>query len=364
MPFSLMSIRNLWLVLFILFSSSGISALAVAEEEEVRRTITVYNWSEYIPSGVLEDFTRRTGIDVDYQTYDSNKEMYDRIKRQSDGEVDVIVPSGYYVSKMQKEGLLLPLQLYRIGSLKQLDSGLLNQAYDPGNKYSLPYVWGSTGIAVNTSRIDPKESITSWKDLWREDWKGRLLLTDDLREVFHLGLRINGYSTNSRDAFEIKDAFRSLSALMPLVGTVTDESPHEALLDGRADIGVLWSGEAVLAQAKNPRIRYIFPEEGAAFWTDNFAIPVGSDNPAEAHSFISFMLSRRIAIRTVEELGYATSNLVARKGLPERIRNNPIIFPNPNLLASGEFQMDPGDQAMRLMRNHWQKLRKEIQDAE
>lgn len=364
MSLNLFSVEKLWCVLVFFLAPLAISSLVMAEEEEVRRTITVYNWSDYIPAGALEDFTRRTGIDVDYQTYDSNEEMYQRIRRQSDGEVDVIVPSGYYVSKMQKEGLLLPLQLYRIGSLKQLDSGLLNQAYDPGNKYSLPYVWGSTGIAVNTARIDPKESITSWKDLWREDWEGRLLLTDDVREVFHLGLKINGYSTNSQDAFELKDAFRSLSELMPLVGVLEDESPHEALLDGRADIGVLWSGEAVLAQAKNSRIRYIFPEEGAAFWTDNFAIPVDADHPAEAHSFINFMLSRRIAALTVQELGYATANLAAKQSLPERVRNNQVIFPDPGLLAGGEFQMDPGAQATRLMKNYWQKLRRETQDAE
>jgi len=363
MPLDFFTLKKQFFFSLLVLTLLSISTYSLAEDEEEFKKITVYNWSDYMPEGVLENFTMLTNIDVDYQTYDSNEEMYERIKNQEDGEVDVVIPSGYYISKMQREGLLRPLELYRIHNFNQLDPSLLNRSYDWGNKYSLPYVWGSTGIAVNTAKIDPKLQVTSWSNLWDEQWRGRLMLTDDVRDVFHLGLIVNGYSTNSRDAFEIQDAAQSLSNLMPSVSAIVADSPHEALLDGRADIGMMWSGEALLAQKKNPMIQYIIPEEGPFFWTDNLAIPADSDNPADAHQFIDFMLSRRIAVRTLKELGYATANTDAKLSSPAAVRNNPIIFPEASLVISGDFQRDPGDQAIRLMNNIWQVLRKEMNDA-
>jgi len=364
MPHHQCTIGKLVCVLLFVPLLAGANSQAVAEEEEEFGKITVYNRSNYFPKEALESFSMFTNIDIDYQTFDSNEEMYERIKEQSNGEIDVVIPSGDFVSRMQKEGLLLPIDLYKIRNLRQLDPSLLNRRYDRGNKYSLPYVWGSTGIAVNTARVDPREVVESWKDLWDEQWKGRILLTDDPRDGFHVGLKVNGYSTNTQDSFELQDAFRSLSGLMPLVSVIADELPHQVLLDGHADIGVLWSGEALLAQKKNSRIRYVIPKEGAAFWTYNFAIPADSDNAYDAHRFINFMLSQRIAKKTVEVLGYATANLAAKKNLPESIRKNPIIFPESSLIAQGEFQVDPGRKTVRLMNNYWQRLRKEANDDE
>lgn len=323
------------------------------------KKIVVYNWTEYLPEGAIEAFTQETGIIVDYQNYSSNEEMYARLKSQGGEGIDVIVPSTYYVSKMQKEGLLQPLRLERIYNFQQISPSLLNRPFDPGNKFSLPYLWGSTGIGVDTSKVD-QSSITSWADLWNSKWAGELLLIDDVREVFHIALSLKGYSTNTRDPYELKSAFRQLKTLMPLVADLDGENPGQYYLDGTADIGMLWNGEAVQAQRKNPAIDYIYPQEGAIFWIDSFAIPVGSKNYREAHRFIDFMVGMEMAIKSVEELGYATANTAAQQQLPENVRDNPMIFPDPEQVARSEFQEDLGAETTQLLNSYWQRLRKEI----
>jgi len=323
------------------------------------KKIVVYNWTEYIPSKAIKTFTRETGIEVDYRTYTSNREMYNKVKNAKEGEIDVVVPSTYYISRMQKEGLLHTLDLSRIYNFSQLIPSLLNRSFDRGNKFSLPYLWGSTGIGVNAKKIDPK-TITSWMDLWDPRWSGRVVLTDDIREIFHMGLTLRDYSTNTSDGYELNSAFRQLKTLMGAVSAVEGDSPGQVYLDGRADIGMIWSGEVIQAQKENPDIHYIYPEEGAVFWIDSFAIPANSKNVKEAHRFIDFMVGLEVASQSVEELGYATVNMLARMNLPEAIRDNPIIFPSDDLVAKGEFQTDLVPEATQLLNGYWQQLRKDL----
>lgn len=323
------------------------------------RKIVVYNWTEYIPENAIEAFTQKTGIEVDYQTYTSNEEMYARVKSQKGEGIDIIVPSTYYISRMQKEGLLQALDLRRIYNFNQLDPTLLNRPFDPGNKFSLPYLWGSTGIAVNAEKIDP-QGISSWSDLWDKQWAGQVMLTDDVREVFHIALALSGYSTNTQDRYELNSAFRRLKELMPRISTIEGDSPGKAYLIGKADIGMIWSGEAVQAKAENYAIEYIYPKEGAVLWMDSFAIPIGSKKVYEAHQFIDFMLDIETAADSVEELGYATANVMARGNLPEAVRDNPIIFPDTELVAQGEFQEDLDKETTQLLGNYWQYLRGEV----
>lgn len=345
-------------IVVLFFIIAGLLSFSAGHAREPRK-IVVYNWTEYIPENAIQSFTQETGIEVDYQTYTSNEEMYDRVKNQKGVGIDVIVPSTYYVSRMQKEGLLQSLNLSRIYNFNQLDPTLLNRPFDSGNKFSLPYLWGSTGIAVNTQKIDLK-SITSWSDLWDKQWAGRVMLTDDVREVFHMALAFNGYSTNTQDEYELKSAFRRLKALVSSVSAIEGDSPRMPYLNGDADIGMIWSGEAIQAKAEGLTIEYIYPKEGAVFWMDSFAIPAGSKKVYEAHQFIDFMLGIETAIDSVEELGYATSNIMVRERLPETVRDNPIIFPDTKLVAQGEFQEDLDEETTQLLDDYWQYLRGEV----
>jgi len=329
--------------------------LLAAIQTQAAEKIYVYNWTEYLPESVLAQFTKETGIQVVYATYDSNETMYAKLKLIKKDGYDVVVPSTYFVSKMGREGMLMKLDQALLPNMKHLDPELLNKDYDPDNNYSIPYMWGSTGIAVNTDEI-PKAQITSWKDLWKPEFKGKLLLQDDLREVFHMALRIKGFSGNTTDPKEIEQAYLLLKDLMPNVLLFNSDSPRLPFLAGEVSIGMIWNGEAWMAQEENPAIQYVYPEEGASFWVDSFVIPKGARNPKGAHAFINFMMNPEVAKACVEEYGYPTPVKPAIALLDSNISGSRTIFPAAKVIQQGEFQNDVG-QAIEIYQKYWEKLR-------
>ncbi|MFK4753740.1 extracellular solute-binding protein [Oceanobacter antarcticus] len=338
------------------FVSTTVAALMVAMSASAADKVVVYNWTEYIPEGVLQEFTAATGIEVEYNTYESNEVMYSKIKIQNATGYDVIVPSAYYISRMAKEGLLADIDKSQLSNFKHLDTTLLNKPYDPGNQYSVPYTWGSTGIGIDTATID-KNSISSWKDLWDPKWKGSLLLTDDVREVFQMALAINGHSANTRDPAEIKQAYELLKKLMPNVLVFNSDAPREPYLAGDVSLGMIWNGEVIMAQEDMPEMDYIYPSEGVILWVDSFAIPANAEHKDAALKFINFMLRPDIAARTVDYIGYATPNKDALALLDEETRSNPIIFPSQEIISHGEFQEDVGEAANALFNQYWEALK-------
>ena len=317
--------------------------------------VYVYNWTEYIPESLLEQFTRETGIEVVYSTYDSNETMYAKLKLiQKDG-YDVAFPSTYFVSRMGREGMLQPLDRALLPNMKDLDPALLDKPYDRGNVYSIPYMWGSTGIGVNSKEI-PLASVTSWKDLWNPQYKGKLLLQDDMREVFHMALKIKGYSSNTTDPKQIEEAYLLIKELMPNVLLFNSDSPRLPYLAGEVNLGMIWNGEAYMAEQENPAIRYVYPKEGVNLWVDSYVIPKSARNVKNAHAFINFMMKPEVAKICVEENGYASPVLTALPLLDEAVRNNKTVFPDREMIAAGEFQTDVG-KALAIYQQYWEKLR-------
>ena len=317
--------------------------------------VYVYNWTEYIPEAVLQQFTKETKIKVIYTTYDSNETMYAKLKLVRGEGYDVVFPSTYFVNKMSREGMLQPLDHSLIPNIGELDSAVMDKEFDPGNVYSVPYMWGSTGIAVNTDIIDAA-LVTSWRDLWSSKYKGQLLLQDDMREVFHMALKINGHSSNTRDPKEIEAAYNLLKELMPNVLLFNSDSPRLPYLAGEVNVGMIWNGEAWMAQQENKAITYVYPSEGANFWIDSFVVPKGANNVENAHKFIAFMLRPDIAKMCVEENGFATPVTTALPLIDEDVRRSRTIFPSAEIISRGEFQTDVGD-ALALYQEYWEKLR-------
>ncbi len=336
-----------WLA-FLLIALQPVSVLASEK-------VYIYNWTEYIPDAVLEQFTSETGIKVIYSTYESNETMYAKLKLIKGEGYDLVFPSTYFVSKMSKEGMLQPLNHALLPNIATLDTSLMDKEFDPGNVYSIPYMWGSTGIGVNGDAIAASE-VNSWQDLWRKEYRGQVLLQDDMREVFHMALRIKGYSSNSRNPKEIEEAYELLKELMPNVLVFNSDSPRLPYLAGEVNVGMIWNGEAWMAQQENKAITYIYPSEGANFWVDSFVIPAGAKNVENAHTFINFMLRPDIAKACVEENGFATPVTAALPMLEETVRRSEIIFPPAEIVKAGEFQTDVGE-ALPLYQMYWEKLR-------
>ncbi|MEO2267071.1 extracellular solute-binding protein [Pseudoalteromonas pernae] len=330
------------------------AALAAANAFAASKVV-VYNWSEYIPEDVVTQFTEETGIEVVYSTYESNEVMYSKLQLQKNKGYDVVVPSTYYVAKMAKEGMLQKLDPAKLSNKSNLDPQLLNKEYDPNNQYSMPYFWGSTGIGVNSEEMDVA-TIDSWAQLWDPKYKKQLLLTDDVREVFHMALVLNGHSPNTTNPEEIKQAYERLQSLMPNVLVFNSDAPREPYLAGDVALGMIWNGEVMLAQEEDDSLKYVYPKEGAVFWVDNFVIPAGAENVDEAHAFINFMMRPDIAQACVEYVGYATANKAALELLDEETRTNPVIFPPAEIIEQGVFQTDVGE-AMELYNQYWEKLK-------
>ncbi len=307
------------------------------------KNLYIYCWSEYIPEAVIERFTEKTDIQVHLSTYDSNEAMYAKVKMTGKG-YDLIVPSTDFVARMRREGLLLPLDKSRLTSLGNLAPRLLDRPFDPGNVYSVPYMWGSTGIAVNTA--DPAAAgVTAFADLWKPELKGKLLLPNDMRGVLGMGLKRLGYSLNDTDPAHIQQACELLKPLMAGVRVFDSDSPKQALLNNEVQAAVLWNGEAYIAAGENPALRYIYPAEGFALWLDSLCIPKGAANIEAAHRFIDFLLQPDVAAEISIEMGYSSPNLKAMDLLPPEVRANPIVYPGEADLARGEFEVDLGEAA-------------------
>lgn len=327
-------------------------AAAIAAEPQ---TLVVYNWAEYLPKKVLQQFTKETGIKVRYSTYDSNEAMYAKVKTVKGAGYDILVPSTYYVDRMRREGLLQPLDKSRLSNLGNLNPRLLDQPYDPNNQYSIPYLWGTTGIAYDTDKVQPG-TLTRWAELWDPAYRNKLLLLNDMREVFSMGLKVLGHSINTTDKSQIQAAYEKLAEIMPNVRVFDAESPKTKFLAREVAAGMLWNGEAYMANKENFRIRYVYPKEGAMMWMDSLVISAGAGNVNSAYQFIDFVLRPEIARQISEEVGYSSPNLAAIKLLPEKVRNNPTVYPSDEDLKNAEFQSDVGE-ALPVYDQYWQRLK-------
>ncbi|MBI9080110.1 MAG: extracellular solute-binding protein [Pseudodesulfovibrio sp.] len=314
----------------------------------------LYIWSEYIPDEVVENFTKETGITVHVSNYDSNEAMFAKIKLTGEG-YDLIVPSSDYVALMRRQKLLVPLDKTKLPNFGNLSPKLVNQSFDPDNTYSVPYMWGSTSIAVNTGTLG-SSAVESISDLWKPEMTGRLLLPNEPREAFSLALKLLGYSLNETDPAHLEEAYQKLKILMPMVRVFDSDSPKQALLSGEVSVGVVWNGEAFIANQENPEIQYIYPPEGFSLWLDSLCIPKGAKNIKEAHAFLNYILRPDVAATISTDMGYSTPNAKALELIPIDIRSNPIVYPTDAEVQRGEFQDDLGE-TMKLYDAYWIKLK-------
>jgi spermidine/putrescine transport system substrate-binding protein len=320
-----------------------------------RQEVFVFNWSEYIDPAVLKQFEKETGIKVSYSTYDSNEAMFAKLKVVQKAGYDVVFPSTYFVDRMRRLGMFAPLDKTKIPNLKNINPELLNKPYDPNNTYSVPYMWGASGIGINSKYIDPR-TVTSWNDLWNPRFKGKVLLMDDVRDAFGMALRSLGYSGNDTDPAHIKKAYEKLKVLKPSVKVFNSDSPRQPFLNNEVIIGQIWGGEVYQANKETPDIKFIYPKEGAVFWIDNMAIPRNARNLANAHAFINFMCKPDIAKKNCEFIGYATANAKAQQMLDPRTRNHKAVYPDTAVLKQGEFQTDVGE-AIMTYEKYWEMLK-------
>jgi len=332
------------------------SQAPAAAAPATKQKVVVYNWTEYLPESALQAFTKETGIEVEYATYESNEAMYAKIKLLEGKGYDVVVPSTFYVEKMRKEGLLQKLEKEKLKNIANLDPALLNKPYDPNNEYSVPYLVSATGIAINGKVVDASK-ITKWADLWKPEYVGKIELMDDMRDNFYIGLRLCGFQDNSTNEAEIKCAYEKLKELLPSVKTFNSDAPKVPLIQGNVNIGAIWNGEAYKASQELENVQFVYPEEGATFAIDSFVIPKGAANVDAAYKFIDFMLRAESAKAAIEDLGYTAPNLAGQALLDEKLRTNKMVFPSKEEFEKGSIHADVGDEVLAIYSKYWDLLK-------
>ncbi|OAI49274.1 spermidine/putrescine ABC transporter substrate-binding protein [Gammaproteobacteria bacterium SCGC AG-212-F23] len=336
------------LISLILFFSTA----ALADEN----ILNVYAWSGVIPDFIIQQFEKETGIKVNFSTYDSNETMYTKLRANPRAGYDIIEPSSYYIDRMRRQQMLEPLDKKQLSHYKNINSLFLKTHYDPEDKYSIPFIWGATGIAVNKSAFDPK-TITRWSDLWKKIYLNQLMLLNDSREVFSVALITLGRSINETEPKQIKEAYQKLKELLPNVKLFNSDATISILIDEDATLGMAWNGDTFKASLENPHLTFIYPKDGFVIWVDTFAIPRNAPHQTNAYRFLNFMLRADVAKKIALDNNYPTANLAAQNLLPNSIKHNPIIYPSREVLKRGEFQRDMSDVALGVYEKYWEKLK-------
>ena len=342
------------------------------------KEVRIYSFGGYFPEAVLRGFEADTGVHPVVETYASNEELLAALGR-SQGTWDVVIPSDYAIEALIRGRGLEPLDLRRIPGVLHLDPSFLHPYFDPGGatrgagrggassaidhqKYSLPYLWGTFGIAYVDGSV--LSAPTRWADLWRPELKGHVAVVDDAREMLGLTLLTQGENKNSTKPAAIDAAREKLLSLEPSLVAIDSESTEERLLDGQATVAALWGGDAAQAMRKDPGIRYVLPEEGAGIWFDNLAIPKGAPHPDAAYALIDYLLKPEVSAILTQETGFSNPN---RDGLdalttkdPEAWRTyqgNPASNPSPADLSQAILVKDVGAEASALHEAAWEAVK-------
>lgn len=326
----------------------------------------VYNWGEYIDESVIDEFEEETGIHVTYDLFETNEEMYPVVEAGG-VNYDVVCPSDYMIQKMAENGLLSELNYDNIPNVKNIDSQYLEKAegFDPGNKYAVPYTWGTVGILYNTKRVKElgAEPPTKWADLWDPAYKGEILMQDSVRDAFMVALKSLGYSMNSSDEGELKEARDLLIAQKPLVQAYVIDQVRDKMIGGEAAVGVIYSGEMLFIQEEVAKqnldysLEYVIPEEGTNIWIDAWVIPKNAKNKENAEKWINFLCRPDIAKKNFEYITYATPNREARKLLEPEVRDNKALFPDTDKLNNSEVFQYLGDAVDMIYNTLWKEVK-------
>lgn len=319
--------------------------------------VVVYNWGEYMDPEVITMFEEETGIKVVYEEFETNEIMYPKILSGAIA-YDVVCPSDYMIQRMLENDLLAEINFENIPNISNIGTTYLEKSreFDPENKYSVPYCWGTVGILYNKTMVE--EPIDSWSVLWDERYKDNILMQDSVRDAFGVTLKYLGYSLNSTDLDELTEATNLLIQQKPLVQAYVIDQVRDKMIGNEAAIGVIYSGEAIYTQMENPNLEYVIPKEGSNIWIDSWVIPQNARHKENAEAFINFLCRPDIALKNFEYITYSTPNTEARKLIEdEAIRNSPIAFPEDSQLENCETFQFLGDDVDTVYNELWNKVK-------
>ena len=337
-------------LLLLVAAGCGDSNKQAAEDAQV---LNVFSWADNFDPEVIKAFEKEYHCKVNYDVFANNEELL--AKLQAGGsQYDVIQPSDYMVTTMTKLGLLEKLDKEAIPNAKNIMPSLQHPEFDPNGDYTVVYTWGMTGIVYNKKYV--KTPPTSWQDLWNPEYKGRVILLNDSREVLGMDLKKHSWTVNSTDPAQVKSAFEDLKTLAPSVMAYDTDSIKQKFIAEEAWIGTMWSGDAAFTYKDNPNVAYVIPKEGTIVWADTLAIPKGAKHKALAEKFINFLYDPKVSAKNYEAIGYNDPNEQARQYHSQEYLNNPMLKTAVEEIKKGEWLKDIGD-AITMYDQYWTELK-------
>jgi spermidine/putrescine transport system substrate-binding protein len=324
---------------------------SLADEE---KKLNFYNWDTYIGENTLSDFQKATGIETKLDLYADNAELFAKLKSGNPG-YDVIVPSDSWIQRLAGANMLMPLDHSKIPNMANIDPRFADAAFDPGRKYTVPYMWGTLGIGYNKTKTEGIPD--SWKYAYDSDkYAGRISLLGDARNVIGLALMYLGKSINSVDPKELKLAEDLIIAHKKNIKVFAPDNGQDLLASGEVDIAQEWNGDILQVMSENADLDYVVPTEGSSVWQDTMAIASGAPHPENAHAFINFILDGQVGADIAKFINYATPNAAARKLLDDDYNKNPTIFPPEEVLAKCQSEVYLGEEGQKLYEDTWTRI--------
>ncbi len=346
---------------FLLLGLTALPFLSTAEAKDDTVTINVYNWGQYISDGtdgaidVNKAFTEATGIEVNYMTFDSNETMYTKLKTGG-SSYDVIIPSDYMVGRLIDEGMLMELDFNNIPNYQYVGEGYKNTDYDPENKYSVPYTWGTVGVIYNSKYVDEADT-GSWDLMWNEKYSGKILMFSNPRDAFGIAELKLGYSISTTDRAELDAAAEALRQQKPVVQDYVMDQIFTTLEHEEAWIGAYYAGDYLMMAQENPDLKFYFPEEGFNKFIDAMCIPTCCQNKAAAEAYINFLCDPEISGQNLDYLGYSTPIDAAKEYMDPEVASSPIAYPDVETLKKGQTFLFLDAETNQYMDSLWLTVR-------
>jgi len=318
-------------------------------------TVNFYNWDTYIGETTLADFTAATGINVQYDLFADNEELFAKFRGGNPG-YDLIVPTNDFVERFIAAELLEELDHSRIPNLKNVDPAFMAPAHDSERRYSMPYMWGTIGIGYRKSEVNGVPD--SWAHLYTsEEYAKRIALLGEATTVLQMAFKLMGKSINDWSDENIAAATDMIIAQKPRITAFAPDNGQDLLLAGEVDLAQEWNGDILQAMDEDDDIGYVVPKEGGLLWEDDLCIPVGAPNPEGAHELINYILDAEAGAAIADFIYYATPNAAARELLSADYNENPAIFPPPEVVAKSEVSVFPGQEVLGKIDAAWTKVR-------
>jgi len=308
------------------------STTAMADLGPIEKELNIYNWSDYIAEDTVPNFEKEFGVKVTYDTYESNEEMVAKLQAGAAG-YDLVVPSGYIIPVLTATDLIQPVNPKYLSNTVNLSPIFRDLPTDPGNRYTVPWQWGTTGIAYRTDKVTPAPD--SWGVFQNAKYHKKMTMMDDGREVIGAFLRFKGHSLNSRNPTELQEAKADAIGAKAHLKAYISAPVKDQLIAGDVTIAQLWNGDTSQAKVSQPNLGYVIPKEGCTIWSDSLVIPKSSQHPRAAHEFMNYIMRPDVASAISNFTGYGSPNAKATL-------TTPVPYPSTEELARLEYQIDLG----------------------